>query len=678
MSGRKRVGWSSSGKNHSLVERERLSFEQLEELTLLSTTPSPGNQTDWRDETFSIGSLDQAVYANTASSLSQSALPLVGGQQEQQQYGYTGAGYSVAIIDTGIDYNNPAFAGHYLGGWNFVANNSNPMDDNGHGTHVAGIIASNDPNHPGIAPGVGIIALKVLDSTGTGSFGNVDLALQWVAAHQQQYHIAAVNMSLGTGNFASSEPWTDLDSDLQTLRNDGVFVAASSGNSYYSYGSQQGLAFPAINNLVVSVGAVWNGSYGSVTWADGAEDYTTAADQITSFTQRSSQLDILAPGAFITSTYLNNTFASMAGTSMAAPVVTGAAIDILQALNAEGDTAEATPQGILSIMQSTGVSIVDAGHGQDNVTHTGETYKRLNLLAAIQEIVGAGGGNGGTTQPAQPAQPTTDPTITYVDALYHQILGRAGDPGGLDSWASKLEAGLPRYDFVKLLWDSAEHRAEQVAADYQEFLHRSAAAGDINYWVGVFEAGASEKSVVNGFIHSPEFLNSHPDNAGFLQEVFQDVLGETLDAASINSLSAVLNAGISRSQLVDFLLNSPQRTAYVIGQYYQQFLGRPDSAAEEQNWANLINSGAVDFESVAEMFLSSDEYFSNASAHDHSAEVVQAGPITPPIVNDAGAVGSAAGSENFGVSTPASVGQMPPATAQVAAISSGSFAEELV
>ncbi|HEX7380371.1 MAG TPA: S8 family serine peptidase, partial [Pirellulales bacterium] len=187
MSGQKRAGALGAGGSSSIGKKILLKIEQLEELLLLSTTPASAQ--DWRDETFSIGRLDQTVYANdavAAASSSDSALPLVGGNIEQQQYGFTGQGYSVAIIDTGIDYNNPAFAGRYLGGWNFVANNNNPMDDNGHGTHVAGIIASADPSHPGIAPGVGIIALKVLDSSGTGTFGNVDLALQWVAAHQRQ------------------------------------------------------------------------------------------------------------------------------------------------------------------------------------------------------------------------------------------------------------------------------------------------------------------------------------------------------------------------------------------------------------------------------------------------------------------------------------------------------------
>jgi subtilisin family serine protease len=658
MFGRKRAGSSSGAKRCAATTRVELALEQLEELLLLSTTPAAA-QEDWRQETYSIGSLDQQVYAagGQTSNLSDSALPLIGGLQEQQQYGYTGAGYSIAILDTGIDYNNPVLAGHYLGGWNFVGNNSNPMDDNGHGTHVAGMIASNDPNHPGVAPGVGIIALKVLDSSGTGTFGNIDLALQWVAAHQQQYHIAAVNMSLGAGNF-STEPWSMLDTDLQTLRDDGVFVAASSGNSYYSYGSQEGLAFPAINDLVVSVGAVWNGSYGSVTWASGAADYTTTADQITSFTQRGPQLDILAPGAFITSTYLNDTWATMAGTSMASPVVAGAAVDILQALEATGHSSEATPQGILSIMQSTGVSIVDAGHGQDNVNHTGLTFKRLDLLDAIQSIVSAGS-DPSSNPPSQPSQ--NDAAANYVNAIYHEVLGRPADAAGLSSWVGALGSGLSRFQFVQLLWDSTEHRSQQIEADYNQFLRRSPNQAEVSGWLAAFQQGASETAVADAFLYSAEFLNSESDNASFIQTVFQDLLGRSVDPTSLTTLVDRLDSGMTRGQLVDLVLGSAEHITHIIGQYYEQFLGRAGSAAEVQNWAQLITSGQVNFESVAEMFLASNEFFGAASAGSQSALLSQVDQIQTLLTSadDSGQTSAAAVNESLPATGAAAIASEP-------------------
>ncbi len=77
-----------------------------------------------------------------------------------------GAGYSVAILDTGVDYTHPALAGRYVGGYDFVNNDSDPMDDNGHGTHVCGIVASSDATYTGIAPQAGYAALKVFDSQG--------------------------------------------------------------------------------------------------------------------------------------------------------------------------------------------------------------------------------------------------------------------------------------------------------------------------------------------------------------------------------------------------------------------------------------------------------------------------------------------------------------------------------
>lgn len=596
------------------AHRVRLAIERLEELLLFNVAPADLSTIDWRQQTFSLDQLDlragySAFAGGTVSAEANAGIAMTGAVQAQQQYGLTGAGYSVAIIDTGIDYNNPAFAGRYLGGWNFVANNSNPMDDNGHGTHVAGIIGSANSTYPGIAPGVGIISLKVLDSSGSGTFGNVDAALQWVAAHQQQYHIVAVNMSLGSGNY-TAEPFNFLDADLETLVGEGVFIAAASGNSYFSYGSQPGLAFPAINNSVVSVGAVWDGSFGAASWANGAKDYTTAADQITSFTQRSSSLDILAPGAYVTSTYLNNGFASMAGTSMASPMVAAAAVLVHQALDLKGESSITDESDILSILKSTGVSIVDSGYGQDNVNHTGLTFKRLDVYAALQSILG-----GSFTPPPNQSPPSNylSPNAAFVSSLYQAVLGRGVDPAGLSTWVDRLNAGMSRMQLVTLLWNSAEHRARQVVEDYQAFLHRAPGASEVAQWVSVFQAGASEDQVADAFLHSQEYLWSQPSNAAFVQKLFNDILGRSADPAGLASWTSVLDRGIvSRSQLADLVLHSNERNVNEIGDYYQQFLGRSAGAAEKQSWATLVDQGYLTLPSVAAAFLASQEFYDRA------------------------------------------------------------------
>lgn len=92
-----------------------------------------------------------------------------------------GTGVKVAIIDSGIDYNHPDLDDNYEGGWDFVNNDNDPMDDNGHGTHVAGTVAAEDDGEGvvGVAPEANLYALKVLNEKGIGDFSDVIAAVQW-------------------------------------------------------------------------------------------------------------------------------------------------------------------------------------------------------------------------------------------------------------------------------------------------------------------------------------------------------------------------------------------------------------------------------------------------------------------------------------------------------------------
>jgi subtilisin family serine protease len=371
----------------------RLWVECLEERLVPSTTVDDAAYEAWRQQTYSVDEL----------SVAESLVSIVGPTQVDSQatnnsFGsliglpsvfntpYRGTGYSVVVIDTGIDYRHTDLGGGFgagkrvIAGWDFVNNDADPLDDNGHGTHVAGIIGSSSSTYSGVAPGVNLIALKVLDKNGSGTFGAVEDALKWVAANQSKYNIVSINLSLGAGNYTTN-PYTFLDDEFTALRNQGVFLAVAAGNSFYSYNSQIGLDFPAVNPLVVSVGAVWSGNFGSVAWGSGARDNTTAADRIASFTQRGPGLSIMAPGAIINSTYLNNTYKTMAGTSMASPVVAAAAAILHQAMDARNLTAN--QDTILTLMRSTADNVVDGDDENDNVVNTGLTFKRLDLAAAL-------------------------------------------------------------------------------------------------------------------------------------------------------------------------------------------------------------------------------------------------------------------------------------------------------
>src|SRR6266581_9581258 len=122
----------------------------------------------------------------------------------------TGRGQSVAILDTGVDYNHPALGGGWgrtvIGGYDFVDNDSDPMDQNGHGTEVAGMIAARQftyggYKYRGIAPGVKIVALRIEDNSDYLPDSRVEAALRWVINNRKKYNITAVNMSFGDGDY---------------------------------------------------------------------------------------------------------------------------------------------------------------------------------------------------------------------------------------------------------------------------------------------------------------------------------------------------------------------------------------------------------------------------------------------------------------------------------------------
>jgi hypothetical protein len=344
--------------------RACLSFEILEDRVVPSTLPSPvgqGAASDFRG--------------------------IINLPAAQASYPYRGDGESVAILDTGVNYNLSDLGGGWgrrvVAGWNFVNNTSDPMDDNGHGTFVASEIASSSTLYPGIAPDVNIIALKVLDANNNGSWANVGAGLQWVIAHQAQYHIVAVNLSLGSGNY-TTDTFSILENDLATLKSDGVFTAVASGNAFASSNSQPGLDYPAVDPDVVSVGATWAGNFGAVTFF-GATDSVTAPGEIAGFTQRDSALSLLAPGIWITGDALNGTPTQFGGTSMSAAVVSGAAVLLHQALDAQGLVGDANQAYMLNLMQTTGLAIKD-NNTNSTVVPTGLTFRQLDLKAALDAV----------------------------------------------------------------------------------------------------------------------------------------------------------------------------------------------------------------------------------------------------------------------------------------------------
>ncbi len=349
----------------------RVLFESLEERLALSSDPVADFWLEEQTLDVAIEQHDRRIEAHALTG-GPSAASIV------RDYGLTGEGQTVVVIDSGIAYDHVALGGGFgsgyrvVGGWDFAENDADPYDDGPagfHGTHVAGIIAAADSRHGGLASGVDLVALRVFDDQGNGYFSWVEQALAWV--HQRRstfaHPITTVNLSLGSEWNASALPtWATLEDELAQLERDGIFVAVSAGNSFQQY-QTTGLSYPAVSEYVVPVASV------------------DASGTLSRFSQRSDRV-LAAPGERITSTVpdhyfggdgIKNDFGAASGTSMAAPYVAAASVLVRQAMRAAGQTI-VTPDGIYELFKSTADSVYDSV--------TGSTYHRVNLERALDSI----------------------------------------------------------------------------------------------------------------------------------------------------------------------------------------------------------------------------------------------------------------------------------------------------
>ncbi|MCM3718520.1 S8 family peptidase [Fictibacillus phosphorivorans] len=214
----------------------------------------------------------------------------------QQEGYYTGNGVKVGILDTGIDTTHEDL--QVAGGISFVPNTTSYNDDNGHGTHVAGIIAAQDNQVgiKGLAPDVQLYSIKVLDDNGLGQYSQIIKGIEW--ATQQGFDIA--NLSL-TGKESS----TALRLAVDEAYKKGLYIIAASGNHLDStFNENQSVYYPARYESVIAVGAV------------------DKNNKHPKFSGSGPELEVVAPGVDIYSSFMNNTYETHTGTSMATPYVT--------------------------------------------------------------------------------------------------------------------------------------------------------------------------------------------------------------------------------------------------------------------------------------------------------------------------------------------------------------------
>jgi subtilisin len=328
---------------------------------------------------------DIQIDAVAAPTLAEST-PLIGATQAWAA-GYTGAGWTVGLIDTGVDSSHPFLSGKVVSEACYsstVDGRSNMMCPGGttggllpgsggpcllpgceHGTHVAGIATGKGTTFSGVAPDANIISIQVfsafntIDDCGTRPLpcllsysSDQILGLERIYELRSTYNIAAVNMSLGGGLFTSPCDGDAMKTIIDQLRTAGIATVIASGND----GSVTQLSSPACISSAVSVASTTDGSF-------------KPFDQVSLFSNTNQYLSLLAPGETILSSVPGGGFLNLSGTSMAAPHVAGA----WALMKSKRPSASVTE--ILNALIATGTPITDPGNGL--------VFPRINVGTAL-------------------------------------------------------------------------------------------------------------------------------------------------------------------------------------------------------------------------------------------------------------------------------------------------------
>jgi subtilisin family serine protease len=299
----------------------------------------------------------------------------------------------IAILDTGIDLSHPDL--NVVGGVN-CSTGSSYDDGNGHGTHVAGTAAAKDDSVGvvGVAPGARLWAVRVLDSSGSGTWASVICGIDWVT--QRASTIEVANMSLGGSGTDSGCADGGLHQAICNSVASGVTYAVAAGNSATDVANYVPAAYPEV--ITVSALADFDGLPGG---AAGATCRADKDDTIADFSNYGTGVDLIAPGVCIYSTWMGSGYNTISGTSMATPHVTGAA-----ALY-RSDHPSASPAQVKSALQQA---------GNLNWITTGDPDGTQEKLLNVDALVGTTIGDG-----TPPPPPTTGIQLT---ARGYKVKGR--------------------------------------------------------------------------------------------------------------------------------------------------------------------------------------------------------------------------------------------------------------
>lgn len=350
---------------------------------------------------------------------------------------------TVAVLDSGISYTHPEFAGRILPGYDFVNNDANPTDDQGHGTHVSGILAAalnNNEGIAGIAPGIKIMPVKVLNAANAGNVVNVANGLIYAADNGARI----ANMSL----VFSTNSQTLLDAVRYAAGRD-VFIVAAAGNA------GGGITFyPAAYEEPIAVAA------------------TNSSDLHYTLSNFESFVDIAAPGQDVWSSYWTaadpNGYKMLSGTSMATPHISAVAALLLSR------NAALKPADLRLILQSTAVDLGVTGW---------DPYFGYGRVDAASAVTTAGGWTPVTATPTATATSTQTPTPTATPtAIPYVQRGNAGGANFTDStarvWAADKAYAVGSWGYSG---GSAKSVTTAVGGTVDDLLYQKRREGTFSY-----------------------------------------------------------------------------------------------------------------------------------------------------------------------------------------------------
>lgn len=240
--------------------------------------------------------------------------------------GLTGKGVGVAVLDTGI-YPHRDFSDRITAFCDMIKRKPLPYDDNGHGTHISGIIGgrglASDGRYQGVAPGCGLISVKVLDHKGNGYASDVLSGLKWIERHKEEYGIRIVNISVGSFTRKGMSEDSALVKGVDAAWDAGLVVVVAAGNNGPG---RYTITTPGISRKVITVGC-----------SDDYKEVDVAGNRMIDYSGRGPtsacicKPDVVAPGSSIVScANRQGGYTVKSGTSMSTPLVSGAIALLLE------------------------------------------------------------------------------------------------------------------------------------------------------------------------------------------------------------------------------------------------------------------------------------------------------------------------------------------------------------